>query len=445
MELLSLPFTELDHNTPVRMRLDTGAVDAEEWSVRASRDRKTMAVRSPRTAVPDQVGFLYGGQTVEIELEDTDLPIYRLEISGLFSTPVQDNIAHCSNYTDEAAIPLPPPYSASGYTHLPGNNAGSNTWWREAGPRLLSRIFLRQSAPIRWETHADESAGPQMSFGLVCGPYGLAGGVSMQSAVMTRLWPDLQYPADQVRVQWSIDGGAVRDEVWTDSWSGYRPSDLRTFLGAALRGSVLRLTIGDELQLSASLMLDVLFSTPLQDLLEDCLSYPTSPDVSRSGSYAGSQPGISYWWGTHLLGRWDGWVSVEVDSLAVHFEDSNEPTPTLVLSCGIDGLGVVIYGLERSHPFATAGTTVDIRWTADHTSRTETWDLWTAAGSPLGRAISPTDDDSFFAAIREADQLTVTNAHDPSMTDAIDLVGLGVWELPVIAALDRCDEAPREH
>lgn len=444
-ELLNLPFVELEKSTPVRMRLDTGAVDAEEWSVWVSRDRQTMTVRSPRTAVPDQVGFLYDGQVVEIELQDADLPIYRFEIAGLFITPLQDNISHCGNYTDEAPRPVPPPYSASGYTHLPGSNAGSNSWWRESGPRRLSRVFLSQTVPIRWELDEEDSSDQRMWFRLICGPYGLEGGASMGPSVELRLWPDLPYPADEVRVQWAIDGGAVRDEIWTDSWSGYRPSDLRTFLSAALRGSVLQLTIGDELQLSASLKLDVMFNTPLQNLLEECLSHPTSPDVSRSGSFAGSQPGISYRWGTHVLGRWDGWVSVEVDSLAVQREESSQATPALVLTCGIDGLGVVVYGLEHSAPFNTSRTAVEVTWTADRTTSTEIWDLWTAEASPLGRAISPRNDDDFYEAIRSADRLTVSSASNPRITDSFDLVGLGVWELPVIDGLDGCADAPREH
>ena len=208
---------------------------------------------------------------------------------------------------------------------------------------------------------------------------------------------------------------------------------------------MLQLTIGDELQLSATVMLDVLFGTPLQEHLEQCLSHPTSPDVHRSGSHAGSQPGITYWRGTHILGRWDGWVKVEVDSLSVQHEESSQPTPALVLSCGIDGLGVVVYGLERSVPFATSGTAAEITWTTDQTTSTETWDLWTGGGSQLGRAISPRDDDGFYAAIRMSDRLTITNADDPRMTDTIDLAWLGVWELPVIDGLDGCSDAPREH
>ena len=193
LELRDLPLAELGNNTPVLMRLGTGAVDAEEWSVWPSRNRQTMTVRSPRTAGRDQVRFLSGGQSLEIELPDTELPLFRFEIAGLFSTPVQDNIAHCGNYTAEAPRPLPPPYSSNGYTHLPGSNAGSSSWWRETGPRLLSRVFLRQSVPVRWGTDSEDGAGPQLWFDLTCGPYGLAGGVGMKSAIGSRLWPDLPY------------------------------------------------------------------------------------------------------------------------------------------------------------------------------------------------------------------------------------------------------------
>ena len=445
IELRRLPITELGNTTSVHMRLETGAVDIADWSVWQSQDGLFSVVKSQR--LYGHMEFLHSGQVVEIELPGTGLPRYTFNIMGLFSTPIQDNIEHCGNYRDEAPRPLPPPHSASGLSvaTIVDDRLFGNSWWREAGPRALNAIGIRQQAPLRLNVQSDDSENQLIWFDVQCGPDGLSGGVGTDSALESQLSPERLSTGAQLRVLWSVDGEEVHDEVWVKSWDGYRPIDLRTFLDAAMTGRVLRLTIGNDLQLSAVVMLDVLFSTPVQGLLEHCLSFPASPDVLRSGRFADSQPGIIYRWGTSILGRWDGWVKVEVDSLAVHPEESSEPSPRLVLSCGIDGLGIVIYGLERDFPFAAADASVEVSWTADQTTATETWNLWTSNRSSLGRAISPRNDSDFYAAIRGADRLTVSSASNPRITDSFDLAGLGVWELPVIDGLDGCADAPREH
>lgn len=441
IELRRLPITELGNTTSVHMRLETGAVDIADWSVWQSQDGLFSVVASPWPV--GHLEFLHGGQAVEIELPGTGLPRYTFDIAGLFSTPVQDNIEHCGNYTAKAPRPLPPPYSASGYTHLPGNDGSSNTWWRESGPRSLSEVGLRQDSPLHWEMQTGNSEQPSMWFDVVCGPQGLAGGISLSPSAHSALSPDRRSPASQLRVRWSIDGGVARDDIWIESWSGYRPANIKEFLDVVLAGNTLDLTFGSAQTLNGQLLLDAMFGTPVQKLLEHCLAYPSGPDEPRTGNFWDTAEGFTYHLGKFILGRWDGWVRLRVDSLSVRRDDSSQPL--LVMTCGIDGLGIEIYGLERDFAFAASGTSVDVSWTANEATKTETWDLWTSYHTSLGRAISPRNDDEFYEAIRGADRPTVSSASNPRITDSFDLAGLGVWELPVIDGLDGCADAPREH
>ncbi|MDE2744463.1 MAG: hypothetical protein OXI41_00575 [Chloroflexota bacterium] len=441
IELRRLPIAELGTTVSVQMRLETGEVDVANWSVWQSGDGSFSVVASPRPV--DHQEFLHRGQAVEIELPGTDLPRYAFSIAGLFSTPIQDNIDHCGNYLAEAARLLPPPYSASDSRRLEGNESYVNGWWREAGPRSLNEVGLRQESPLHGDMQTNDSEQPSMWFDVVCGHQGLAGGISLSPSAHSALSPDRPSPASRLRVQWSVDGGDVRDDIWIDSWAGYRPANIKEFLDVVIAGSTLDLTLGPASTLSGRLLLDAMFGTPVQPLLEQCLAHPSAPDVPRTGKFWDTARGITYHWGRFILGRWDGWVRLQVDSLSVHREDANQPM--LVMTCGIDGLGIEIYGLEREFPFAASGTSVEVSWTANQTTMTDTWDLWTSNRSPVGRAISPRNDDDFYEAIRGADRLTVSSASNPRITDSFDLAGLGVWELTVIDGLDGCADALREH
>ena len=105
--------------------------------------------------------------------------------------------------------------------------------------------------------------------------------------------------------------------------------------------------------------------------------------------------------------------------------------------CGIDGYRVAIWGLGLASPLFILGDSVTVTWSVDGGPLvTADWDVW--PWNVDYYAISPPEDAEFYAAIRNADSLTIDVLADVIFTQTYDFADNGFWDTPVQPNLDAC-------
>ena len=239
---------------------------------------------------------------------------------------------------------------------------------------------------------------------------------------------------ETVLVEWSLDGGAVQSDSWlittnTNGSKNLSPLDARAIITAWRNGSQLDLTIPGAEPITQQFDLAAIFRQSFVPDFDECLAVPlptltlpvTNVDRTEAGplAYRAARAGGSAWPFSYV------WLEAPSDDAPEWAGYSS----ALLVSCGIDGLGAQFFGLGLDREVSIDGDTVSVSYIVDGGAvNIETWDVWPWAGSRY--AISPQDDAAFYAAIKDADSLTITVGSDPEFVETYDLAANGFWDDP---------------
>ena len=372
------------------------------------------------------IARLRGASSLKVTIHGANLPTTTFDVTGMFDTPIQENIDECGFYQPGETREPPPGLNASGTTQGINGDETTISWSREQATGVIPSTTIREVS--------QSASGPSsIELYVFCGPTGLT-----LTVFGTRL-ADLN--GEEATVKWSVDDAPAVEESWTVARVGViallSPADHQSVLEAWREGSVLNVTIGGAQPVQQRFDLGAMFSVPVVATLDECLAVPlptwnlpvkealrvTEDNVTYIANVA-----YSAWSATQLL-------------LRVPSDTAPEWAPyssRLIVICGVEGIGVGFTHIGNAQGVFIEGDTVEVTWrVGDGLPQTEAWDAWL---SPIwgSYTISPPDDTVFFAAVRDGDSLSISVGSDPVFTETYNFADNGYWETPVQPNLDAC-------
>ncbi len=417
-QLSPLPAIDGDE-IELTIRYGDGDPTIEQWRYHAI-PTGGLAIMRSSAALLEQLRSV---DTITVEAAAHDWGPFTFDITGLFDTPVQGNIDNCGMYKQGETRKLEQPESPVISGQTDSSDGESIIQW--------SLSPIGGTIPNIWTRHLLHDGDLKLFFWPACSPNGvtlLLGG-SRFGEIAT----------DQVEVVWSLDGGAEQRATWKKlaNFPYVHPDDALALISAWRHGQTLDITVENATAHTQRFDLAELFGTPIQAAMDDCLALPQPALPAPAGAVDPTTVDqLSYGSGA-TRGS-----TVASTSLSLRVPSDDAPdwagySSRFEVHCGIGGYRIAIWGLGLTSPLYIAGDTVEVTWSADGgPTKTATWDVW-----PWNReyyAISPQDDSALYAAIKDADSLTITVASDPAFQETYDLAGNGFWETPVQPNLDAC-------
>ena len=412
----------------VTLEIDGREYEAEPWRVLTwtTESDSWAAAQSPESS--RLIARLRDASSLTVTIDGTDLPPVTFDLTGMFDTPIQENIDECGYYKPGETRELPPGLNASGSTQGINGDETSINWRRDQTSRSVPRTVV-------WEHVLSETGLTPLALNVACGSEG---------AQVWLLAPRLlELDAEEAQVEWGVDDAQKVSQSWA-LWHGetfgvlFAASPAEVIAGWR-DGALLDLTIPVLPSASQRFDLSTMFSAPVMDTLDQCLALPLPtqdpPVMNQNLTMEGN---ISY----RADERFSSWAATYL-TLQVPSDAAPEwagYSSQLGVGCGIEGIGVSISSIGLAQSVYISGDTVEVTWrVGDGLPQTETWDAWQP---PLGGtptfSISPQDDAAFFAAINGADSLSVSVGSDPVFTETYDFADNGFWETPVQPNLDAC-------
>ena len=216
------------------------------------------------------------------------------------------------------------------------------------------------------------------------------------------------------------------------------PADAAAFITAWREAEVLSFEVTSPGSIVQRFDLGAIFSSPVVESLDQCLARP-APNwtLPVTGVPATPQGNLVYTADATLGSTWANTV-VQLQASADPAAAGGVATSSrLLISCGIDGIGVQILDIGSADGFFTSGDSLRVTWTVDNgPPQTSVWDAWQAVNHTY--SISPQDDASFYSAIEGSDSLSINVDSDLGVTRMFDFAGNGFWSTPVQPNLDAC-------
>ena len=415
--------TETD-TLDVTLELDGHELPTEPWRAMTWRiDSKTWY--GIDTFDSRLIARLRDTSSLTVTIDGTDLPPVTFDLTGMFDTPIQENIDECGYYKPGETREPPLALNTSGNTQGINGDATAIFWSRQRGAGSVPYVAVGELAQT---TEAMNSLGLYMT----CGP------TSTTMFLYGSLLAELGGAAE---VEWNVDADPVVSESWVWNLSGSNgflyAADPLSVIMKWRDGAVLNVTIGGAEPIQQRFDLGAMFSVPVVDTLDECLSRPSpawSPPVqdvltTTEDNVTYVANGVTSAWAAAQL-----WLQVPSDTAPEWAPYSS----LLTVICGVEGIGAGVMRIGNAQSVFISSDTVEVTWRAgDGLPQTATWDAWLPPN--VGSySISPPDDAAFFAAIRDTDSLSISVASDPVFTETYDLSGNGFWDTPVQPNLDAC-------
>ena len=419
MQVLGFPMGE-QRPVEVTITFADGSTHVSHWRV------SDWQGNGVQTALPPNLlARFVESSTVTFAIEGVEFSPMTFDLTGMFETPVQENIVNCgmNKRGESREVDLPESPVVSG--RMDSSDGETTITWNQSpsGGRISS------TGIYQW-IHDGELQTYVVTW---CGPHGTA------FMVRGARFGDLS--GEAVEVVWSLDGGPEQRETWSvtaaygSRWA--HPDSAIALLSAWRNGTSVSLTLQTAPDYTHRFNLSEMFGTPLQAELDECLARPQPTLPTPAGTVTETTDGqVTYSSGSSLgsdVAATAMWLNVASESAPAWAGYSSR----LGINCGIGGPAVVIYGVGLDPPVFIPGYSVDVTWSVDGGSEsTSTWAVWPWSGDSY--ALSPPDDAAFYATIKDADSLTISVASDPVFTETYDLAGNGFWSTQVQPNLDAC-------
>ena len=412
----------------VTLEIDGREYEAEPWRVLTwtTESDSWAAAQSPESS--RLIARLRNASSLTVTIDGTDLPPMTFDLTGMFDTPIQENIDECGFYQPGETRELPPGLNTSGSTQGINGDETSIDWRRDQTTSSVPSTLV-------WERVLSEQGAIPLLLMAGCGDEGV------------RLWLYgtrlAELSGDDASVEWSVDDAPAVTESWSLNHQGpfgiLYSDDPQAAIAVWRDGALLEFAIPGSQLISQRFDLSTMFSAPVMDTLDQCLTLPpptwdpppTDVEYAAEGNllYVADQ-------------RYFSWTST---SLRLQVPSDAAPewagySSQLHVICGIEGVGVGISDIGLAQSVYIADDTVEVTWRVGNgIPQTETWDAWQPPlGGALTYSISPPDDVAFFAAIRDADSLSISVGSDPVFVETYDFADNGFWDTPVQPNLDVC-------
>ena len=324
------------------------------------------------------IARLRDASSLTVTIDGTDLPPVTFDLTGMFDTPIQENIDECGYYKPGETREPPPALNADGTTQGINGDETTIVWNRSRGAGSLPYVSVYEFL------HSTEGSTP-LGLYLTCGP------VSTSLFLFGSQLTGLGGPA---AIEWRVDSEPAVTESWV--WNLLDPSgylyapDPLAVIASWRDGAVLNMTIGGAEPIQQRFDLGAMFSVPVVDTLDECLSRPSpawSPPVQDV--LTTRENNVSY----VASGATSAWAATQLQ-LRVPSDTAPEWAPfssLLIVNCGVEGIGAGVVRIGNAQGVFISGDTVEVTWRAgDGLPQTETWDAWSP---PWGSySISPPDD-----------------------------------------------------
>ena len=420
MQVLGFPMGE-QRPVEVTITFADGSTHVSNWRVS---DWNGNGVQTPLP--PNLLARFVESSTVTFTIEGVEYSPMTFDLTGMFETPVQENVENCGMNKRNASRELDLPESpvVSGSVQAPDGESRI-AWYKLPSGGVLPWVFAYQFI------YADGAL--QVYLRALCGPGGT------QVMVFGPRFGELT--EGDIQVTWSVDNGAEQTETWqvVEAFGRFiaHPVSARAVIDAWRGGSTLDITLHTAEPHTQRFHLAELFDTPLQAELDECLAM-TRPDLpTPAGEIAETEEGDLTYGSNASHGS--AFTSTHVD-LQAPSDDAPQQygfSSQLLVRCGLGGPTVEASGIGVDRAVFIRGYSVEVTWSVDGgPESTSTWDVWPWSGEYY--AISPQDDAAFYAAIKGADSLTIAVASDPEFVETYDFAGNGFWETPVQPNLDAC-------
>ena len=419
MQVLGFPMGE-QRPVEVTITFADGSTHVSHWRV------SDWQGNGVQTALPPNLlARFVESSTVTFAIEGVEFSPMTFDLTGMFETPVQENIVNCgmNKRGESREVDLPESPVVSGRSD--GSDGETTNSWSQTPsggpiPSISTYQYIHdgelQTYIIAW-----------------CGPHGTT------FMVRGARFGDLS--GDEVEVVWSLDGGPEQRETWSvtaaygSRWA--HPDSAIALLSAWRNGMSVDLTLQTAPDYMHRINLSELFGSPVQAGFDECLARPQPTLPTPAGTVTETTDGqVTYNSGSALgsdVAATAMWLNVASESAPAWAGYSSR----IAINCGIGGRTAVIYGVGLDRPVFIRGYSVDVTWSVDGDSEsTSTWSVWPWSGDSY--ALSPPDDAAFYAAIKDADSLTITVASDPEFVETYDFAGNSFWTTPVQPNLDAC-------
>ena len=373
------------------------------------------------------IARLRGASSLKVTIHGANLPTTTFDLTGMFDTPIQENIDECGYYKPGETREPPLALDASGNTQGINGDETTIVWNRSRGAGSIPYVAVGELAQTTEGLNS-------LSLYMTCGP---------NSTTLFLFGSQLAELNGPTAVEWNVDGEPAVTESWVWNLSGSNgflyAADPIAVIAKWRVGAVLNVTIDGAEPIQQRFDLGAMFSVPVIDTFDECLSLPLptwSPPVQDVLST--TEDNVTY----VANGATSAWAAAQL-WLQVPSDTAPEWAPyssLLTVICGVEGIGAGVMRIGNSQSVFISSDTVEVTWRAgDGLPQTETWDAWQP---PLGGgptySISPQDDAAFFAAINGADSLSVSVGSDPVFTETYDFADNGFWDTPVQPNLDAC-------
>lgn len=440
LSLLSLPEFDADP-VVVKLTFPSGMTSTSAWR---RYDRTTLQSPDPWT----DFNRLQEAESVSVEIPGLLPHAQQIDLTDMFTTPIQGNLEHCGSYAPGEISDRPSSvrtYSAGQFTTV--NGALSEARWSvQRQPGTLSRVVLIEQHFQRPSDSAPANSPFSLSLNLTCDRHGLS--IRLYGSVIDSAL-DRDHGVNQ-SVRWLLDGDPLVNFPWQQAQDALYLRDARASLDTVRLGSLLEVSLSRDSSDTFAFDLSALFGSPAQSAFDECVEYPVRVDPLPYSEFPAWQrasvPGVSYRIGSDSYGGLSWWTEVVIDEQSVWV---GEPSAhqQLHISCGLDGIGVELTNVGASQPVFLRGwpPAVEVTWHTDVDSVTESWDVWNLEFHRNGFSLSPPDDREFLERISGAETLTVSVPTEPHpVTLSFALGEIGVWDTPVGVNLEACDHGGSE-
>ena len=351
-------------------------------------------------------------------------------VSEMLETPVQGNLDECGYYKPGEVRTLPLPLNL--YEVQTAYDADRDLrvvrfWERIPGRITPSTTMLEQH-------HRED----RLLIGLAtyCGSYGIR--LTVYGSILGAL------QSDRVQVEWSTDGTTTQRATWNlahgAASSSISPLRAQAVLAIWRQASELELRLPGVSADTHHFDLEAMFEVPIVESFDGCLAapfpVPTPPvagipnTVNGELTFLADFPNGSSWLVTHLRVKDNGEAPAR--------PDADDTRSSFNIGCGSGGLDIWLADLDVAESTIIYGDSVDVTWTIDGHSRSETWNAWTQV---FDYAISPRDDLTLYWALKSASTLTIRVESDPPISRTYELAKHNFWDTPVQPNLDGCGDS----
>ena len=386
----------------VSASIDGAAATTIRWGYHQWDNGQTLYAKNSHTLVE----ALRNASSITLELEEHNFEPITFDLTGMFDTPVQENIDNCGMYKAGETRELPQP--EGDYVPVIGRgdssgNVNYNAFVQEEGtPGVFSLVDQRLPNEAAWNGH--------LIFRIACWASS-SRGVQLEHLPATE--------ANEVTVTLQIDDQEAVTETWdsrsyghAEGWGAITSRQPEQLIERLRGATTLIITIVDSGLPPITINVPAMFDTPIQGNIDNCGMYkrgetsdlPPAAQEMSVGQYQGGGPRTL--------------PSTRLDATYPWVDGGR--TLGLFMWCGSSGVTLTLSGTWID---GLSGETVLVEWSLDG-GAVQSGDWPITVNTNGSKNLSPSDARAIIAAWRNGSQLDLTIPGAEPIVQQFDLAAI---------------------